>query len=203
MSTLISSIAGFFFHYGYVGIFVMMFLESSFVPFPSEIVMTPAGFLSATGKFNLEFSILTGVAGSVAGAILNYAIALKLGRPFLVKYGYYVGLRLKHLKKSEQFFEKYGSLGTFVGRLLPVIRQYISIPAGISRMSIVKFIIATAIGSGIWVSFLSILGYEVGANWEIVVSNLHKISIFLTLLLIAAIVVFFFVRLRKKHNNTA
>ncbi len=198
MSGLIDSIVGFFFHFGYIGIFAMMFLESSFIPFPSEIVMPPAGFLSAAGKLNLELVITMGVAGSVAGAMLNYIIALKLGRPFLVKYGHYVGFKLKHLKKSEQFFEKYGSIGTFAGRLLPVIRQYVSIPAGISRMSIVKFIIATALGSAIWVGFLSILGYEIGANWETVVNNLHRISIIATLLLIFAAAAFFFTKARKK-----
>ena len=108
------------------------------------------------------------------------------------------------LRKNNDYslVEKYGSLGTFIGRLLPVIRQYISIPAGISRMSIVKFIVATALGSGIWVSLLSILGYEVGANWGIVVGSLHKISIISTLLLIAAVVTFFFIKAKKKHTKT-
>ncbi|GMT43502.1 MAG: membrane protein [bacterium] len=184
--------------YGYIGIFFMMFLESSFVPFPSELVMPPAGFLSASGQLNLELSIISGTAGSIAGALFNYAISIKLGRPFLIKYGRYVGFKTEHLVRSEKFFDKYGSIGTFIGRLLPVIRQYISIPAGISKMNLTKFIIATGLGAGLWVSVLALLGYILQSKWNTVVTNINTILITIVLLLSAASVVYLLIR---RHNN--
>lgn len=150
-------------------IFLFMTIESSFIPFPSEVVMIPAGFLVArydmlTGSRPLDLCviILIGTAGSIAGAFVNYALAVKLGRPFLHKYGKYFFLKEAALDRAEEIFREYGEIVTFVCRLLPAIRQLISIPAGLARMNIARFTLFTALGAGIWTAILSAVGYYFG-----------------------------------------
>ncbi len=162
---------------GYIGIFFLMFLESSFFPFPSEVVMIPAGYLAFQGEMNIYLAIFAGVLGSVAGAIFNYYLALKFGRIFLLKYGKYFFLKEESLDKLELFFSRHGEVSTFNGRLIPGIRQYISLPAGLSRMSIGKFSLYTALGAGIWVVVLVLLGYFLGANEELVGEYLHRATL--------------------------
>ncbi len=169
---------------GYGGIFVMMFLESSFFPFPSEVAMVPAGYLASKGEMNLLLAWLAGVGGSVTGALFNYYLAHRLGHPFLERFGKYVGISEQSLLKVERFFEKYGHPSTFWGRLLPGIRQYISLPAGIGRMHIPSFILYTFLGAGIWCAVLLGLGYFIGQNEALIKQTLHLIlgGIFLLVL---------------------
>ena len=162
---------------GYIGIFFLMFLESSFFPFPSEVVMIPAGYLAFQGEMNIYLAIFAGILGSVVGAIFNYYLALKFGRIFLLKYGKYFFLKEESLDKLELFFSRHGEVSTFNGRLIPGIRQYISLPAGLSRMNIGKFSFYTALGAGIWVVVLVLLGYFLGANEELVGEYLHRATI--------------------------
>jgi membrane protein DedA with SNARE-associated domain len=151
---------------GYPGIVFLMFLESSFIPLPSELVIPPAGYLISQEKMNWTGVILSGTAGSLMGALFNYAIAYYLGRPFILKYGKYFGISQGHFMKGEKFFLKHGSISTFVGRLILGIRHYISFPAGLCRMSLVKFSLYTILGAGIWVGVLAYIGYFVGDNKE-------------------------------------
>ncbi len=162
---------------GYGGIIALMFLESSFFPFPSEVVMPPAGYLASQGKMSLGLCIFSGIFGSVLGAIFNYYVAVKWGRAILLKYGKYVLLTERSLNKAEKFFDKHGPISTFIGRLLPGIRQYISLPAGLLKMSIPKFLLYTALGSGIWVSILTVVGYIFGENQETLRSRLNSVTI--------------------------
>ncbi|MEK7843517.1 MAG: DedA family protein, partial [Pseudomonadota bacterium] len=141
---------------GYPGIFIMMFLESSFVPFPSEVVMIPAGYLAYKGEMNLVLAILAGTLGSLTGALFNYYLAVKLGRPFLLHYGKYVMFSEASLRKMEDFFARHGHISTFTGRLIPVVRQYISLPAGLARMNLAVFSFYTSLGAGIWVTILAL-----------------------------------------------
>lgn len=175
---------------GYVGITALMFLESSFFPFPSEVVVPPAGFLAAEGKMSLPVVIFCGVAGSLLGAIFNYYLALKLGRYFLIKYGKYFFISEKSLNKAENFFKKHGAVSTFVGRLLPGIRQYISLPAGIARMRLDLFSLYTSLGAGIWVVVLALLGYYIGNNRERLQETLHLISVALFFLCVTIIAIY-------------
>ncbi|KRT35067.1 DedA family protein [Acetomicrobium hydrogeniformans] len=175
---------------GYVGIMALMFLESSFFPFPSEVVVPPAGFLAAEGKMSLPVVIFCGVAGSLLGAIFNYYLALKLGRYFLIKYGKYFFISEKSLNKAENFFKKHGAVSTFVGRLLPGIRQYISLPAGIARMRLDLFSLYTSLGAGIWVVVLALLGYYIGNNRERLQETLHSISVALFFLCVTIIAIY-------------
>lgn len=148
---------------GYIGIFFMMFLESSFFPFPSEVVMIPAGYLAYKGEMNIYIAIIMGILGSLGGALFNYFLAVKFGRSFILRFGKYFFFSEKSMQSMESFFEKHGEISTFVGRLITVVRQYISLPAGLARMNLAKFAFYTSLGAGIWVVILTILGYYVGA----------------------------------------
>ena len=152
--------------WGFILIFNFMTVESSFIPFPSEIVMISAGFLAYRGELttglpwlDLTIAILCGVAGSLAGAYLNYWLSAKLGEPFLRKFGKYFFLKPEALDRAEEVFNKYGDMTTFICRLIPVIRQLISIPAGLSRMPLKRFTFFTGLGAGIWTIVLAGCGW--------------------------------------------
>ncbi|MDR1136868.1 MAG: DedA family protein, partial [Synergistaceae bacterium] len=139
---------------GYKGIVALMFLESSFFPFPSEVVIPPAGYLASQGQMNPVMIVVCGTVGSLLGAYFNYYIAVRWGRKFFERFGKYFLVSPEALDKAEVFFAKHGHISTFTARLLPVIRQYVSLPAGLARMNIVKFSVYTGLGSGIWVALL-------------------------------------------------
>ncbi len=162
---------------GYTGIVALMFLESSFFPFPSEVVIPPAGYLAAQGQMSLVMVIVCGIVGSLLGALFNYWLAARWGRTLFIKYGRYVFLKESGLEKAERFFERHGHISMFVGRLLPGIRQYISLPAGLGRMNLGVFSIFTAAGAGIWVFILAFIGYWVGNNPDITRQYLHRVGL--------------------------
>ena len=151
-----------------------MTVESSFIPFPSEIVMIPAGFMAARGEFfpgdnflaAAVLAVACGIAGSLLGASINYVLSLKLGRPFLHRWGRYFFLDEAKLDRAEQLFRDYGEVTTFVCRLIPVVRQLISIPAGLSKMRFGRFTLFTAAGAGIWVVILTSIGYGFGTTTQ-------------------------------------
>lgn len=184
---------------GYPGIFIMMALESSFVPFPSEVVMIPAGYLSSKGEMSIIPAILCGIAGSLAGALLNYYLAIKLGRPFLIRYGKYVMFNEATMKKMEDFFDRHGHISTFTGRLIPVVRQYISLPAGLAKMNLSVFSFYTSLGAGIWVIILALLGYYIGENEALIKEYLHNIIIILVIICLIGIGVYWHYQKRNSH----
>jgi membrane protein DedA with SNARE-associated domain len=151
---------------GYPGIVVLMAIESSVLPLPSELVMPPAGYLAAKGQMNGVLAVAAGTLGSVIGALLNYALALFVGEPLLRKYGKYVLVSARSLDRTEAFFRRHGEISTLIGRLLPVVRHLISIPAGVSRMSLGRFIFFTALGAGLWCGILTYLGWIIGRHGE-------------------------------------
>jgi membrane protein DedA with SNARE-associated domain len=160
--------------WGPILVLFFMTVESSFIPFPSEIVMVPAGFMAARGEFfpgdslvgAAVLAVACGIAGSLLGAWINYFLSLKLGRPFLYRWGKYFFLDADKLNRAEQLFRDYGEVTTFACRLIPVVRQLISIPAGISRMNFGRFSLFTGAGAGIWVVVLTGLGYGFGATTQ-------------------------------------
>ena len=158
---------------GYGGIFIGMFLESTFIPIPSEIIMIPVGIAAAYGKFNLHLAIFVGVVGNLLGAIFNYYIAIHYGRPILDKIGKYFFIKKATILGIEKFFAKHGSFSTFTGRLIPGVRHYISLPAGIARMHFGKFCFYTTAGSALWVTILTYMGYLIGENKELIKEYLH------------------------------
>ena len=132
------------FDWGYLGIFLLMCVESSFIPFPSEIVLVPAGYLASQGEMNIFYIMSSAIGGSLVGAFINYYLALLLGRKILIKFGKYFFIKESTLNKMDNYFEKHGAISTFIGRLIPGIRQLISIPAGISKMNLGLFSSYTA-----------------------------------------------------------
>jgi len=176
------------FEWGYLGIFVLMTIESSFIPFPSEIVLVPAGYLASKGDMSIGLIMASGLGGSMAGAFINYYLALLLGRKILRKYGKYFFINENAIEKMDSYFEKHGHISTFIGRLIPGIRQLISIPAGLARMNLAVFSIYTALGAGIWAFILVLLGYAIGENQELIDAYLKQITItvLITLVLLAS-----------------
>jgi len=172
------------FDWGYVGIFFLMAVESSFIPFPSEIILVPAGYLASQGEMSISMIMLSGLGGSLLGAFINYYLALSLGRKFLKRYGKYFFIKESALEKMDSFFDKHGHISTFTGRLIPGIRQLISIPAGLARMNIVTFSIYTALGAGIWAFILTMLGYFIGENQELLGIYLKQITIAVLIILV-------------------
>lgn len=149
---------------GYTGIFLLMAMESSIIPIPSEVVVPPAGYLVQQGQMDMTLVILAGTLGSLVGAYANYFVARHLGRPLLLKYGRYVWITEEHFARVESFFKRHGEISTFIGRLLPVARHLISLPAGLAGMNHLRFTAYTLLGSAIWVSVLAGIGYFIGAN---------------------------------------
>ncbi|ELK0694423.1 DedA family protein [Campylobacter upsaliensis] len=172
--------------WGYLGIIILMTLESCFIPFPSEVVMIPAGYLAHKGELDFSLCILSGIFGSVLGALINYYLCFFWGRDFILRYGRFFGITEEKFAKFEVFFNRHGEFSTFVCRLLPGIRQYISMPAGLAKMRLINFVIFTAAGSGIWVSILVFLGYFLGENEDLIKEYLHQILLFILLFVFIA-----------------
>jgi len=149
---------------GYPGIIALMTMESSILPVPSELVMTPAGYWAAKGEMNFAVALLCGILGSILGALANYYGAQVIGRPLIQRYGRYILLSEKNLERSERFFAQHGEISTLIGRLFPVIRHLISIPAGLHKMPLPKFILYTAVGAGVWCAILTYIGYFLGQH---------------------------------------
>jgi len=175
---------------GYPGIFLLMAMESSVIPVPSELVMPPAGYLAQQGQMNMALAILCGTAGSLVGAYANYFAAHYLGRPLLLKYGKYVWITEEKFAKVETFFKNHGEISTFIGRLLPVVRHLISLPAGLAGMNHMKFSLYTLLGAGLWVTVLSYIGYFIGANRELIMRYSNHALIGAVVLSLAIIVVY-------------
>jgi membrane protein DedA with SNARE-associated domain len=159
---------------GYPGIFLLMAMESSIVPVPSELVMPPAGYLAQQGQMHIGLAILAGTLGSLVGAYANYYAAHYLGRPLLYRYGKYVLVGPEKLQRMEAFFLRHGEISTFIGRLLPVIRHLISIPAGLSGMNHLRFTLYTLAGAGIWCTVLAWIGYIIGENQQLIMQYSHQ-----------------------------
>jgi len=183
---------------GYPGIFLLMAMESSVIPVPSELVMPPAGYLAQQGQMNMAAVIICGTLGSLVGAYANYFAAHYLGRPLLLKYGKYVWITEEKFAKVERYFKDHGEISTFIGRLLPVVRHLISLPAGLAGMNHVKFSLYTLLGAGIWVTVLSYIGYFIGANQELIMRYSHQALI--GVVIVCAVIVYFYVRAHKKKS---
>lgn len=186
---------------GYPGLFLLIMLESTLVPIPSELVMPFAGFLAAKGEFSLAVIIIINSTAAMVGSGLCYWLGAAGGKPLLVRYGKFIFVRQKDLEKTEAFFARHGKATILIGRFLPVVRHIISVPAGIARMPLVPFFTQTFIGATIWGTVLILIGYELGARWESVAKQLKHVDLLIGGLIVLGLVALgirFVVRRRRE-----
>jgi membrane protein DedA with SNARE-associated domain len=186
---------------GYPGIFLLMAMESSVIPIPSELVMPPAGYLAQQGQMNMFYAILCGTVGSLVGAYANYFAAHYLGRPLLLRYGKYVWITEEKFAKVEKFFKDHGEVSTFIGRLLPVVRHLISLPAGLAGMHHWKFSLYTLLGAGIWVTVLAWIGWFIGKEQALIMKYSHQAVIGVVVFSAVLIAVYVWRQKRKSRQS--
>ncbi len=192
MTHIISILTNFIIHVissgGYVGVAALMAIESAAIPLPSEIIMPFAGFLVWQGRFNLFGVAIAGGVGSMIGSAITYAIGRYGGRPLVERYGKYLLISKQDIDTADRFFERFGGASTFIGRLLPVVRTFISIPAGIAKVNFTKFLAYSFIGSVIWSALLAYLGFKLGPAWLTLREKAHGLDyLIIALILLGAV----------------
>jgi membrane protein DedA with SNARE-associated domain len=178
--------------YGVWAVLVLMAFESCGVPFPSEIVMPSAGLLAATGHLNLAEAILAGAVGNLAGSLVAFALASRFGEPLLLGPGRWIGIRAHHIEIADGWFQKWGLWSVLIGRVLPVVRTYISFPAGLAHIRLVPFAILTFVGALPWCAALTLVGYTLGKNYERVSGPIQLAAIVIALLVAIVVVAWWF-----------
>jgi membrane protein DedA with SNARE-associated domain len=186
--------------FGYTGIFIMTFIESTFIPIPSEFTLIPAGILIAKGELHLTPVLISGLTGTLLGSFVNYFIAYYFGRKLFINYGKYFFLKPGQLLSLELFFNKYGVISTFFGRMLPGIKHFISFPAGLARMNLKLFTLYTLLGSFIWLSFLLYLGHIINANEELISIYIRRFNIAIIFIVIFITILIYITKKFKKRN---
>ncbi|WP_298211993.1 DedA family protein [Ferrimicrobium sp.] len=189
--------------YGLLAILVLMTLESALIPVPSELVMTLAGVLAASGKLSLVGAILVGILGNLIGSVVLWAIGRTGGRALVERFGRFVLVKPRDLDRAERWFQRHGEAAVIVSRLLPVVRSIISLPAGVAEMPIGKFLLYTLIGSIPFVTVLTLAGYWLGANYTVLVKVVQDLGYGLGALLVLLIVGFVWFRYRRRANLEA
>jgi len=184
---------------GYFGIFILSALESAAIPIPSEVVVPFSGFLAQQGRFSFYLVVIVATIANTVGAFVLYLISLKGGRWILEKYGKYVLISSHELDHADKIFFKYGSKIVFIGRILPVIRTFISIPAGVARMNFSKFILYTTLGSLPWNFILALVGFKAGENWDLLLSYFEKFNSVIIIALVLLVVWYVVRHIKRKH----
>ena len=187
-------------NYGYFGMFIGMVLEAVIIIIPSEAILATAGILASRGIFSIWGAFIIGLLGSVFCAVIIYFIGYFGGRPFIKKYGKYFFMKESDLDKYNSWFNKYGMLGALIGRNFPIVRTLISLPIGIYRLSFIKFLLYTTIGSIPWTILFIYLGYALGNSWILVNSKISYLKIPIRILLVFLIVLYLYKKLKKKYK---
>ena len=188
MTATLSSLVS---HYGVLAVLLLMAAESCGIPFPSEVIMPSAGLLAATGQMNLAEAILAGAAGNLLGSLAAFALAARFGEPLLLGPGRWIGIRAHHLEIADGWFQRWGMWAVFFGRLLPVVRTYISFPAGLARINLVWFSVLTFVGAMPWCAALALVGYTLGKNYERVSGPIQAAAIVIAVLVALVVVVWY------------
>jgi membrane protein DedA with SNARE-associated domain len=187
--------------FGYLGIFLMTFIESTFIPIPAEITLIPAGYLVSKGEMNFYLVWLASILGTIGGSLANYYIAASIGRRILLKYGKYFFIDERKLDKMESFFHKHGAISMFTGRLMPGVKHFISFPAGLAKMNIKIFSMYTILGGTLWCFILLVLGYLIGENEDLITKYLKQINFVLIIVLSCIIAVYIWRKSLAKPSN--
>ena len=197
-----AAVSNFIASYGLLAVFVLMVGESCGFPFPSEVIMPTAGLLAASGHMNLVLAIVAGAVANLVGSLIAYGVAARFGEPLLLGPGRYIGIRRHHLEIADGWFRRWGLLAVLVGRVLPVIRTYISFPAGLARIDLLRFSILTFVGALPWCAALGVVGYVLGRNYDRISGPLEKGAIAIALLVVIAVVAWY-VRGREPARREA
>lgn len=200
MESLLHTLVSYVEQFGYLGLYILSAIESTFVPLPSELVVVPAGYIAFQGKMNFWAVWGISTAGTLTGALINYYLGVFFGRRLLQRYGKYMFLDDEKLAKSEEFFRKHGAFSMFTGRLIPGVRHYIPFPAGVARMNVWTFSVYTLLGGAVWMMVLTLTGYHIGANQE----NISKYLLHIKLVTVGVLVVLgglYFWRHRRKTQQ--
>lgn len=187
--------------YGYLGIFLAMAIESCCIPLPSELIMPLAGFLAFQNRLNLAGDTLAGALGCVAGSMIAYWIGATGGRALLLKYGRFVLISHHDADRADEFFARHGDITIFLTRLMPIVRTFISLPAGIARMDFRKFVVFTFLGSLPWCFILAYAGYKLGEHWRDVGSTLHKYDALVVVIVVILVGLFLYYHLRRMGSS--
>jgi membrane protein DedA with SNARE-associated domain len=187
--------------YGYLGIFVAMAIESCCIPLPSELIMPLAGFLAYQNRLNLGGDTLAGALGCVAGSMIAYWIGATEGRALLLRYGRYVLISHHDADRADEFFARHGDITIFLTRLMPIVRTFISLPAGIARMNFKKFVLYTFLGSLPWCFILAYAGYKLGEHWRDVGSTLHKYDAVVIVIVVILVGLFLYKHLGRSRSG--
>jgi membrane protein DedA with SNARE-associated domain len=188
---LTAALSNFIASYGLLAVFVLMVGESCGFPFPSEVIMPTSGLLAATGHMNLAAAIVAGAVANLVGSLIAYGVAARFGEPLLLGPGRFIGIRRHHLEMADGWFRRWGLLAVLVGRVLPVIRTYISFPAGLARIDLARFSVLTLVGALPWCAALAIVGYVLGRNYDRISGPLEKGAIGIALLVLIVVVVWY------------
>ena len=186
-----AAVSNFIAAYGLVAVFVLMVAESCGLPFPSEVIMPTSGLLAATGHMNLVAAIIAGALANLVGSLIAYGLAARFGEPLLLGPGRYVGIRRHHLEIADGWFKRWGLVAVLIGRVLPVVRTYISFPAGLARVDLARFSILTFVGALPWCAALALVGYELGKNYDRISGPVEKAAIVIALLVAVVVVVWY------------
>jgi membrane protein DedA with SNARE-associated domain len=186
---------------GLLGAAILMALESMIVPIPSEVIMPPLGMAVHKGTFSWPAAMIATSMGSLVGSLISYYLGYIGGKPLVMKVGRFLLLNEHHLDLTTSWFHKWGSLTVFISRFIPVVRHFISIPAGIARMNLLKFALYTLIGATLWNGFLLWLGYKLQAHWEDILTYRKPIDMAIIVLLVMGVVAWYAIHLRKPKSK--
>lgn len=200
MHHLSSSLIQFISALGVWGIFIGMIIESACIPLPSEVIMLYGGFMVGQGTASFVSVLLAGILGNLVGSLLMFWIGSRFGRPLVERYGKYVLFNYEHLEKAERWFGKYGDWATFFGRNLPVIRTFISLPAGIAKMKPGRFVVFTLIGCIPWNAALTYFGLKLGQHWEAAQTYIHPLTYIVALIIVVWIIRYIFKALKERRT---
>ena len=186
-----STLSGLVASYGLAGVLILMAFESCGFPFPSEVIMPTAGLLAAAGHMNLELAILAGAIGNLLGSLAAFGLAARFGEPLLLGPGRWVGIRAHHLELADGWFQRWGLWAVLIGRVLPVVRTYISFPAGLARIELGRFSLLTFVGALPWCAALALAGYTLGKNYDRISGPIEKGAIVVALLVVVVVVIWY------------
>lgn len=186
--------------WGYWGVGIGMMLESACIPIPSEIVLPLGGYMAYIGRISFWGAVATGVIGGLSGSIIAYIVGYYGGRPFIIKYGKYFFINKNDFEKADRWFNKHGEVTVFTSRLLPVIRTFISLPAGIARIDFKKFVVYTILGSVPWTIALTYAGLILGQNWRSVKTTLKGLDDFIIIAIVLLVIIYITKHIKTKNN---